>query len=193
MLSTKTLTRLLPLAALALSSCGGGSSVAPGEGTGVTGAPPQTGAPPPSPDALASIRAAARPVVGAEADHSEIIAAAASARRVLLGESTHGTSEYYRERGRLTERLARDGGFGAVTIEGDWTPTFRVNLYVKGLGTDRTAAEALQGHGNRFPKWMWRNAEFADFVERLRALKSGRLLHQRVGIYGMDDYDLYEA
>jgi erythromycin esterase-like protein len=132
-------------------------------------------------------------VVGAEADHSEIIAAAASARRVLLGESTHGTSEYYRERGRLTERLARDGGFGAVTIEGDWTPTFRVNLYVKGLGTDRTAAEALQGHGNRFPKWMWRNAEFADFVERLRALKSGRLLHQRVGIYGMDVYDLYEA
>jgi erythromycin esterase-like protein len=113
-------------------------------------------------------------------------------RRILLGESTHGTHEYYRERARITERLIREQGINAVAIEGDWSATHRVNRYVRGLGTDRSAAEALRGYAN-FPRWMWGNAEFRDFIERLRALNLARPAAERAGLYGMDVYDLYNS
>ena len=143
----------------------------------------------PTPPGLAE---SVRPVTGAPTDYDHILAAAAASKRILLGESTHGTHEYYRERGRLTERLIREHGANAVAIEGDWSATQRVNLYVRGLGSDRSAEEALRGYSN-FPQWMWPNAEFRDFVERLRALNQGRPPAERVGLYGMDVYDLYDA
>jgi erythromycin esterase-like protein len=184
-------------ACIALSSCGGGGGgQSPGQGEGAGGSAPPTGTPappPPPPSAVAAVQASARPISGGAQDYSDILAAAAPARRVLLGESTHGTAEYYRERGRITERLVMDQGAGAVTIEGDWTPTFRVNLYVRGFGSDSSAAEALQGYSARFPRWMWRNAQFAEFVERLRAINLARPVEQRTGLYGMDVYDLYDA
>ena len=153
-------------------------------------APSQGGAAPDT--AVQAIAAAARPVRGAAGDYAELLRAAAPATRILLGESTHGTHEYYRERARLTERLVLDHGVNAVAIEGDWSPTYRVNLYVRGLGTDRSAAEALRGY-SRFPEWMWRNAEFRDFVERLRAINLARPVGERIGLYGMDVYDLFDA
>jgi erythromycin esterase-like protein len=125
-------------------------------------------------------------------DHDPIVAAARDARFVLLGESTHGTHEYYRERARISERLIRDLGFGAVAIEGDWSSTWRVNQYVRGLGRDRTAEQALSGYKN-FPQWMWRNAEFRDFIDRLRTWNLAQPPERRVGVYGMDVYDLFDA
>ena len=80
----------------------------------------------------------------------------------------------------------------AVAIEGDWSATQRVNLYVRGLGADRSAEQALRGYTS-FPVWMWANADFRDFVERLRAVNLDRPAGQRVGVYGMDVYDLFEA
>jgi erythromycin esterase-like protein len=169
------LAALLPLAALAVR---GGE---PGGSAGESAAP--------SPAAL---KQAARPVTGSAGDYSDIFAAMAGASRILLGESTHGTREYYRERARLTERLIREQGVNAVAIEGDWSATWRVNLYVRGLGSDRSAAHALRGFTN-FPAWMWGNEEFRDFVERLRALNLERPADQRVGLYGMDVYDLFDS
>jgi erythromycin esterase-like protein len=141
---------------------------------------------------VAELKDAARPVTGTATDYSDLLAATAGARRILLGESTHGTREYYRERARLTERLIREQGVNAVAIEGDWSSTYRVNLYVRGLGSDRSAAQALRGFTN-FPTWMWGNEEFRDFVERLRALNLERPAGQRVGLYGMDVYDLFDS
>ena len=140
----------------------------------------------------AAMSAAARPIEGNDGDYADILAAASGARRILLGESTHGTHEYYRERARLSERLVRDHGVGAIAIEGDWTPVWRLNLYVRGLGGDGSAEQAMAGF-TRFPRWMWNNAEFRDFVERLRALNLQRPPTERVGLYGMDVYDLFEA
>ncbi|HEX8064519.1 MAG TPA: erythromycin esterase family protein [Allosphingosinicella sp.] len=147
---------------------------------------------PPPPSTVAAIRQAARPVTGGGADYADVMAAAAASRRILLGESTHGSHEYYRERARLTERLIREQGVSAIAVEGDWSATQRVNLYVRGLGTDSSASQALRGYSN-FPVWMWRNDDFRDFVERLRALNLERPADRRVGIYGMDVYDLFEA
>jgi erythromycin esterase-like protein len=177
---------------LALAACGGGGGSQPPPKSDP--APPPTSAPPAPPAGASAIAAAARAVTGAASDYDEILAAVASAdaRRVLLGESTHGTGEYYRERGRISERLIRERGFNAIAIEGDWSPTWRVNQYVRGLGADRSAQEAMAGY-TRFPRWMWGNVEFRDFVERLRALNLQRPQNERIGVYGMDVYDLHEA
>ena len=135
---------------------------------------------------------AVTPLTGAPSEHDPLIAAAGGAKAVLLGESSHGTHEYYRERGEISERLVREHGFGAIAIEGDWSSTYRVNRYVRGLGTDSNAEQALSGYKS-FPRWMWRNAEFRDFVERLRAWNLSQPAERRVGIYGMDVYDMFDA
>ena len=93
------------------------------------------------------------PIDGNAANYDTILEAARDARFVLLGESTHGTHEFYRERGRISDRLIRELGFGAVAIEGDWSATYRVNRYVRGLGLEKSAEQALAGYRN-FPQWM---------------------------------------
>jgi erythromycin esterase-like protein len=142
--------------------------------------------------ALAIIRSSAIPLGGTDKDHGPLIASIGDATRILLGESTHGTAEFYRERGRITLDLARERGIKGIAIEGDWSPTHRVNLYVRGLGSDRSARQALRGY-TRFPFWMWPNAEFAEFIEQLRTHNLTLPANERVGVYGMDVYDLYEA
>ncbi|HEX8527113.1 erythromycin esterase family protein [Allosphingosinicella sp.] len=142
--------------------------------------------------AISAIAGAARPIEGTASDYSDILAAGGGSSRILLGESTHGTHEFYRERARISRRLIEQHGVGAVAIEGDWSPTWRVNLYVRGLGADSSAEQALSGF-TRFPDWMWPNSDFRDFVEWLRAWNLERPAAERVGLYGMDVYDLYEA
>lgn len=147
----------------------------------------------PAREAAASAWArSAVPVTGAANDHDALIAAIGDANFVLLGESTHGTHEFYRERARISERLVRERGVGAIAIEGDWSAARRVNAYVRGLGSDRDAAQALAGFTN-FPQWMWPNADFAAFIERLRAYNTTQPAELRVGVYGMDVYDLFDA
>ena len=140
----------------------------------------------------AALRAAAVPIAADGAAYGPLIEAIGDRRFVLLGESTHGSHEYYRERALISERLVRERGFRAIALEADWSPMQRVNLYVRGLGTDRSADQALSSFTN-FPRWMWRNAEFRGFVERLRAFNAPLPPEQRVGVYGMDVYDLFDA
>lgn len=135
---------------------------------------------------------AALPIRGAPSDYDPLLSAIGDARFVLLGEATHGTHEFYRERARISERLVRERGFRAVVIEGDWPDAGRVNDYVRGIGADRTAEAAL-GDFRDFPHWMWRNVEFRDFVESLRAHNAALPPAQRVGVYGMDVYNLFGA
>lgn len=172
-------------AALLICSCS--PSAAPTAGTASSTAPAADRTP-----AVEAVRDAAIPLGSQERDYDPLIASIGGATRILLGESTHGTHEYYRDRARITMRLIREAGVNAVAIEGDWSPTYRANLYVRGLGSDRSARQALSGFKN-FPQWMWANAEFAEFVEQLRAHNLTLPRSQRVGLYGMDVYDLYEA
>ena len=89
------------------------------------------------------------------------------ARIVLIGESSHGTHEFYQARAEITKWLIEEKGFCAVAAEADWPDAYRVNRYVRGLGDDSTAEEALRGF-ERFPAWMWRNAVVRDFADWLR-------------------------
>jgi erythromycin esterase-like protein len=115
------------------------------------------------------------------------------ARFVLLGEATHGTHEFYRERARITRRLIEEKGFNVVMLEADWPDTYRVNEYVRGQSKDSNAEQALSEF-KRFPRWMWRNREFASFIEWLRTYNDARPEGStRVGVYGMDVYSLTDS
>jgi len=105
---------------------------------------------------------------------------------VCIGEASHGTHEFYRERAKITKRLIDERGFNAVAVEADWPDAYRVNRYVRAESEDEDADEALDGFKSRFPTWMWRNADVLDFVGWLRgfndAIKDGK---SRVGFYGV--------
>jgi erythromycin esterase-like protein len=140
--------------------------------------------------ALDALRLDARRLHGSEGDYDALLELVGDARLVLLGEASHGTHEFYRERARITKRLIEERGFTAVAVEGDWPDADRVSRYVQGVGDDGDAEEALRGF-RRFPTWMWRNAEVLDFVGWLRAHNEQLPSAQgAVGFYGLDLYSL---
>ena len=139
------------------------------------------------------VRAAAHPITGAGADYDLLLEFIGGARLVLLGEASHGTHEFYRQRAQITKRLIQEKGFTAVAVEADWPDAYRVNRYVRGQSTDADAVEALAGF-KRFPAWMWRNADVLDFIGWLRAyndsLPAGAAT---AGFYGLDLYSLHAS
>ncbi|HEX4689091.1 MAG TPA: erythromycin esterase family protein [Solirubrobacteraceae bacterium] len=136
---------------------------------------------------------AVRKLRGDPTDYDVLVERAMRARYVLIGEASHGTQEFYRRRAEITERLVVEAGFAAVAVEADWPDAYRVNRFVRAASDDRTADEAL-GDFRRFPVWMWRNVEVAEFVTLLReyndALGPGAA---KVGFYGLDLYSLYTS
>jgi erythromycin esterase-like protein len=141
-------------------------------------------------EVLEALRREARPLTGDHRDYDALLALVGAARIVLLGEASHGTHEFYRERAKITKRLIAEHGFTAVAIEGDWPDAYRVNRYVQGARADPDAEAALGGF-RRFPTWMWRNADALDFVGWLRAHNEGRHRRARkVGFYGLDLYSM---
>jgi erythromycin esterase-like protein/predicted phosphoribosyltransferase len=129
-------------------------------------------------------------LTGAREDLDPLLARARGARHVLLGEASHGTHEFYRERGEITKRLIAEGGCTAVAVEADWPDAYRVNRFVRGGEEDRTPEEALRGF-RRFPVWMWRNTVVLEFVGWLRDYNDALAQDApRVGFYGLDLYSL---
>jgi erythromycin esterase-like protein/pyrimidine operon attenuation protein/uracil phosphoribosyltransferase len=132
-------------------------------------------------------------LTGSARDYDSLVQRATAMRFVLIGEATHGTEEFYRERAELTKRLIAECGFTAVAVEADWPDAYRVNRFVRGESDDRSAEEALSDF-KRFPTWMWRNTVVAGFVGWLRewndALPEGA---QKVGFYGLDLYSLHRS
>jgi erythromycin esterase-like protein len=140
-----------------------------------------------------ALRDVVQPLSGQANDYDAVLALAGNARLCLLGEATHGTHEFYRERAEITKRLIKEKGFTAVAVEADWPDAFRVNRYVRGLSDDKDANEALGGF-NRFPTWMWRNTVIVDFVEWLREYNASLpFTAPKVGFYGLDLYSLYTS
>ena len=138
------------------------------------------------------MNAEARPLSGGAFDYDPLVEFAGEASRVLLGEASHGTHDFYRQRAEITKRLIQEKGFTAVAVEADWPDAYRVNRYVRGESTDADAAEALSGF-RRFPTWMWRNADVLDFVGWLRAHNEALPPTSRVGFYGLDLYSLHAS
>ena len=137
------------------------------------------------------LREAAHPLEGAGRDYDPLLDMVGDARVVLLGEASHGTHEFYRERARITQRLIEERGFTVVAVEADWPDAYRVNRWVRAAGEDNVAAEAL-GNFERFPRWMWRNRDVLAFISWLRDFNDSLSPGERkVGFYGLDLYSLF--
>jgi len=139
------------------------------------------------------VQEAAQPLVGEEDDYDPLVTLVGDASLVLIGEASHGTHEFYRERAQITKRLIKEKGFTAVAVEADWPDAYRINRYVRGTSSDADAVEALSGF-KRFPSWMWRNADVLDFVGWLRTYNEDLPASAtKVGFYGLDLYSLHTS
>ncbi len=112
---------------------------------------------------------------------------------VLLGESSHGTSEFYKIRAEISKKLIADKGFTFVAVEGEWPACFKVNRYIKGYDQEHTNAREVLYSFNRWPTWMWSNKEMIDFIEWLKEYNREKPNDQKVGFYGIDVYSLWES
>ncbi len=112
---------------------------------------------------------------------------------VLLGESSHGTHEYYYWRKIITQELVQHHGYSYVVVEGDWASLCRVNQYVKHLSNEFDSGKEILATFNRWPQWMWANEEFLELVEWLRDYNQDRSLESRIGVYGKDVYGIEES
>ncbi len=137
-----------------------------------------------------SIERAARPLTGSADDYDALLDLVGDARVVLLGEASHGTHEFHRERTRITRRLVEEKSFSVVAVEADWPDAYRVNRWVRGTGNDDTGRDALGGF-TRFPQWMWRNHDALELIEWLREHNSAA--RRPVGFYGLDLYSLFTS
>src|ERR1700736_3888502 len=142
---------------------------------------------------LDAVRKAAHPLTGDAGDYDPLMELIGESRFVLLGEASHGTHEFYRERARITQRLIKEKGFTAVAVEADWPDAYRVNRYVRRASDDVDAEEALSDF-RRFQLWMWRNSDVVDFVEWLRTRNDTvSSAGSKAGFYGLDLYSLHAS
>jgi len=110
----------------------------------------------------------------------------ADARVILLGEASHGTSEFYRARAAITRRLVERHGFTIVALEADWPDAATLDRVVR----HRPWREGEEKAFARFPTWMWRNREFNAFVRWLYGHNEGRAHDEMAGLFGLDLYNL---
>jgi putative phosphoribosyl transferase len=148
-------------------------------------AKPAPAAPPT--DAATVLRAAAEPLPAIEdAAFAAAFDRFADARVVLLGEASHGTSEFYRARAAITRRLIERHGFSAVAVEADWPDAAAINRYVRHKPQQLVSAAPF----TRFPTWMWRNRDVESFVAWLRRHNATLPPERRAGFYGLDLYNM---
>jgi len=139
----------------------------------------------------ALLRESAEPISGIDdVDLGPLLERIGKARVVLLGEATHGTSEFYRMRARITRELITQRGFNIVAVEADWPDAARIHRHVRHDPPLREQQPAF----SRFPTWMWRNGEVHDFVDWLRSWNAGLPdPARRAGFYGLDLYSLFAS
>jgi erythromycin esterase-like protein len=139
-------------------------------------------------DIIAALQGAAEDLPAPE--HADSFGASfgryGNAEIVLLGEATHGTSEFYRARAAISRHLIRNCGFNIVAVEADWPDAARIDRYVRHQRHIPSREQAF----DRFPSWMWRNVEVAEFVEWLRRENEHRAEKNRVEFRGLDIYSL---
>ncbi|KAF4301924.1 putative erythromycin esterase [Botryosphaeria dothidea] len=112
-------------------------------------------------------------------------------RVVLIGDGSHGTSEFYRARAAITKHLIQHHGFNIVAIEADWPDAKAVDRYVQHTPSKSTDTSLKDlGAFNHFPRWMWRNTEVQSFVHWLRRHNVSLAPEKRTSFAGLDLYSL---
>jgi len=148
--------------------------------------------PPVTAELLDAVRSRLRPL-RSPTDLDPLLDRIGDARYVLLGEASHGTAEYYTWRAALSRRLIVERGFSFIAVEGDWPDCYRVNRYVKGASDSGASAREVLHAFERWPTWMWANAEVVELAEWLRLHNDAQPADRRVGFYGLDVYSLWDS
>lgn len=123
-----------------------------------------------------------------EEDLGPLLERVGNARLVLLGEASHGTSEFYTWRAAITRRLIAEHGFTFVAVEGDWGAGFRVNQVLKDAVEDVPWSDEALAVFSRWPPWMWNNRETAELLGWMYRHNAPRQPGGRVAFHGMDLY-----
>ena len=126
-------------------------------------------------------------------DLTPILDAIGDAKIVLLGEASHGTSEFYTVRAELSKRMIEEKGFTLIAVEGDWPSTQHINRFIKGYTEEQTNVKDILKVFKRWPTWMWANEEIAEFVTWLKKHNEKKEVNDKVGFYGIDVYSLWES
>jgi len=116
-----------------------------------------------------------------------------NSRFVLLGEASHGTSEYYSWRAQISRRLIKERAFCFIAVEGDWPDCYRVNRFVKGFPDAGDRVRDVLHAFTRWPTWMWANHEIIELAEWLRRHNDQQPRERKVGFFGLDVYSLWES
>jgi erythromycin esterase-like protein len=125
-------------------------------------------------------------------DYTSILRAIGTAKVVLIGEASHGTHEFYKERCEITKKLIIEKGVTFIAAEADWPDAFEINKFVRGKGAP--TLEQAFSRFERFPRWMWRNKVMIDFVKWLKEWNDKQTDQTtKVGFYGLDLYSFYES
>lgn len=122
-------------------------------------------------------------------DHSSFAEAFdrfADRRVVMLGESSHGTREFYEARAAITRRFVERHGFTIVAAEADWPDAAVLDRAIRHLPHRPDGARPF----TRFPTWMWRNPAVARLMHDLHAVNRERAPGDMVGFYGLDIYNM---
>jgi len=141
---------------------------------------------------IGQVRELTHPLRGPE-DLDPLLEALGDARYVLLGGASHGTAEDYTWRTAISSRLITEKGFSFIAVEGGWSDCYYVNRYVKGRDEAAESAREVLHVFERWPTWLWANAELVELVEWLRQHNDGRPEEQKVGFYGLDVYSLWDS
>lgn len=144
---------------------------------------------------VAVIGAHAQAMTDSADDYDRLLASIGDARLVMLGEATHGSAEFYDQRARLTERLMVEKGFSALVLEAGWAPATGLDDFVHGRLQPPDTVNRWRAF-QRFPRWVWRNEQFAAFLDQLRALNDESARERPlasvispispISVYGMD-------
>jgi erythromycin esterase-like protein len=126
-------------------------------------------------------------------DLQAIVDAIGDAQIVLLGEASHGTSEFYTIRTELTKLLITQKGFSFMAVEGDWPSSYDINRYIKNYSDAFQTTNEVMKSFKRWPAWMWANLEIVQLMEWLRHYNTDKTEQSKIGFYGLDMYSLWES
>jgi erythromycin esterase-like protein len=138
------------------------------------------------------LRKAAHPLLDASDDFTPLVELIGDKPIVLLGESTHGTHEFYHARMLIARRLIEERGFESIVLEADWPDCLHLNRHLHAHESDSYTMASLDAF-KRFPQWMWRNSDFLAMADWLFVHNRKETTANQVSVFGMDLYSLYTS